>query len=64
MFVPTSSSVARLVFCFWLLPLVALVTTLALVSVLVIAYIHTDQEWAATTHAVVFLKADIAPDSA
>ena len=52
------------VFCFCLLPLLSLVATLALVSVLVIAYIHTDQEWTATILAVVFLKADIAPDSA
>ena len=64
MIVPTSSSVARLVFCFRLLPLVALVTILALVSVLVIAYIHTDQEWTATLLAIVLFEADIAPDSA
>ena len=49
---------------FCLLPLVSLVAILALVPTLVIAYIHTDQEWTATTHAIVFLKADIAPDSA
>ena len=42
----------------------ALVTILALVSVLVIAYIHTDQEWTATLLAIVLFEADIAPDSA
>ena len=46
-----------------LLPLVSLVVILALVPTLVIAYIHTDQEWAATAHAIVFLKADFAFDS-
>ena len=49
---------------FCLLPLASFVVILALVPTLVIAYIHTDQEWAATAHAIVFLKADIAPDSA
>ena len=47
-----------------LLPRVPLVVILALVPTFVIAYIHTDQEWTITAHAIVFLKADIAPDSA
>ena len=34
----------------------SLVVILALVPTLVIAYIHTDQEWAATAHAIVFLQ--------
>ena len=42
----------------------AFVTVLALVSVLVIAYIHTDQEWTATLLAIVLFEADIALDSA
>ena len=64
MSVPTSSSMAKLFSVFCLLPLVSLATILALVSVLVIAYIHTDQEWTATLLAIVLFKADIAPDSA
>ena len=64
MIVPTSSSVARIVFCFRLLLLVALVTILALVSVLVIAYIHTDQELTATLLAIVLFEAVFALDSA
>ena len=63
MILPISSTVARLVFCFRLLLLVALVTSLALVSVLVIAYIHTDQELTATLLAIVLFEADVAPDS-
>ena len=47
-----------------LLPLASLVIILAFVPTLVIAYLHTDQEWASTAHAIVFLKADIALDGA
>ena len=42
----------------------ALVIILVLVSVLVIAHIHTDQEWTGTLLAIVLFKADVALDSA
>ena len=47
---------------FCLLSLASLVVILALVPTLVIAYIYADQEWATTTHTIVFLKADSALD--
>ncbi len=46
-----------MIFC--LLPLASFVI---FVPTFVITYLHTDQEWASTSHAIVFLKADLALD--
>ena len=49
-----------MIFC--LLPLASFVIFLVFVPTFDITYLHADQEWASTSHAIVFLKADLALD--